>query len=94
MRRLQPVLLALALCAACGEVPMEPADRLQPAFITFGQPDAGRHPYVVAVGGEEGGASGLLLHRGAAVTDGRADGGALHRQLRRKPHKPHLGGAD
>ena len=58
MRRLQPVLLALALCAACGEVPMEPADRLQPAFITFGQPDAGRHPYVVAVGGEEEGQAG------------------------------------
>jgi trypsin len=58
MRSLQPVLLALALCAACGEVPMEPADRLQPSFITFGQPDAGRHPYVVAVGGEIDGQAG------------------------------------
>jgi secreted trypsin-like serine protease len=58
MRNLQLVLLALVLCTACAEAPMAPADRPQPDFITFGQPDAGRHPYVVGVGGEEEGQAG------------------------------------
>ena len=52
----------------------------QPAFITFGQPDAGRHPYVTPGGGEEEGKRSWL-QRDAVVTDGRADGGALHLQL-------------
>ena len=47
----------------------------QPAFITFGQPDAGRHPYVTLGGGEaEGeafvGCSGTLLSPTVVLTAG------------------------
>jgi secreted trypsin-like serine protease len=81
MRNLQLVLLALALCTACAEAPMAPADRPQPDFITFGQPDAGRHPYVVAIGGELDGdtgccCTGALLSPTVVLTAGHCAGPA------------------
>jgi hypothetical protein len=76
MRKLQLVLLALVLCTACAEAPVAPADRPQPDFITFGQPDAGRHPYVVFFLTEDtdgqvvGGGTGTLLSPTVVLASG------------------------
>jgi hypothetical protein len=80
MRNLLPILIASAFTLACSEAPTAPAEKPQPAFITSGQPDAGRHPYVVLIISdiEQGPAnlcSGALLSPTVVLTAGHCTEG-------------------
>ena len=75
MRNLRLAFLAAALCGACSEAPTAPAEKPAPAFITSGQPDGGRHRYVVLIvldteEGPAGFCSGSLLSPTVVLTAG------------------------